>query len=88
MNILNNGRFGMAAALGGKMKYLVGRAVRYVTAQWASLLIEHEDTLSVLSVRHCDKCVVSGYVYVYRRQSYTQFDISISQPTLLEEVSA
>ena len=65
MNILNNGRFGMAAALGGTMKYLVGRAMRYVIAQWASLLIKHEDMLGVLSVRHCDKCVVSGYVYVY-----------------------
>ena len=50
MNILNNGRFGMAAALGGTMKYLVGRAVRYVIAQWASLLIEHEDMLEVLFV--------------------------------------
>ena len=46
------------------MKYLVGRAVRYVIAQLASLLIEHEDMLGVLSVRHCDKCVVSVYVYV------------------------
>ena len=50
MNILNNGRFGMAAALGGTMKYLVGRAVRCVTAQLASLLIEDEDMLSVLFV--------------------------------------
>ena len=40
----------MAAALGGTMKYLVGKAVRYVTTQLASLLIEHEDTLDVLSL--------------------------------------
>ena len=60
MNILNNGRFGMAAALGGTMKYLVGRAVRYVTAQLASLLIEHEDTLSVITMGLCWEGCIQG----------------------------
>lgn len=37
MNILNNGRFGMAAALSGTMKGVLAKAVRYCVCFVASL---------------------------------------------------
>ena len=40
MNILNNGRFGMAAALGGTMKKIIRRAVSEMEG-WFSLCGEN-----------------------------------------------
>lgn len=71
MNILNNGRFGMAAALSGTMRGVISKAVRLLLNRQEVLQFDHAHLLSaLLSVKVFLRCEFVGNSTALHSGSY------------------